>query len=252
MDNKNFVANEDATFVAVAGNSNSDLQQNSQAPSDMAPSPASSSSNPGPPPDYFTDDLPPAYQVASALPTYEEAELTKEGKLDPNLIGINVTEEPVSGESSSDEFEVRRGRTRAHLPGFTLLTFPMDDTDNQGSGSGGELTDTTLLGNDFIFFTAFTTSFLFNWIGFLLTMCFCRTIAAWYGALAGFGLSLAKWTLIVKHSTDFASGSDNTWLWWLFTTFGLIVCMRAIFQYLHIKRSWSSLSISARERLFFY
>ena len=46
-----------------------------------------------------------------------------------------------------------------------------------------------------------------------------------YGALAGFGLSLAKWTLIVKHSTDFASGSDNTWLWWLFTAFGMIVCM---------------------------
>ena len=54
-----------------------------------------------------------------------------EGKLDPNLVGINVSEETVSGESSSDEFEVRRGRTRAHLPGFTLLTFPMDDTDNQ-------------------------------------------------------------------------------------------------------------------------
>ena len=69
MDNKNFVANEDATFVAP----NSDLQQNSTQ-AEMAPP---SSSNPGPPPDYFTDDLPPAYQVASALPTYEEAELTK-------------------------------------------------------------------------------------------------------------------------------------------------------------------------------
>lgn len=245
MDNKNFVANEEATFVAPSQNS---PEMNSQPEMAVAPS----LNHPGPPPDYFTDDLPPAYQVASALPTYEEAELTKEGKLDPNLIGINVTEEAVSAESSSDEFEVRRGRTRAHLPGFTLLTFPMDDADNQGATGSGELTDTTLLGNDFVFFTAFTTSFLFNWIGFLLTMCFCRTIAAWYGALAGFGLSLAKWTLIVKHSTDFASGSDNTWLWWLFTTFGLIVCMRAIFQYLHIKRSWSTLSISARERLFFY
>ena len=30
-----------------------------------------------PPPDYYTDDVPPAYQVASALPTYEESELTK-------------------------------------------------------------------------------------------------------------------------------------------------------------------------------
>jgi len=250
MDNKNFVANEDATFVAPPRSTDSQ-QQNTQQ-TEMTTSPSTAVNHPGPPPDYFTDDLPPAYQVASALPTYEEAELTKEGKLDPNLVGVNVNEEAASaGESSSDEFEVRRGRTRAHLPGFTLLTFPMDDTDNQGPTSG-ELTDTTLLGNDFVFFTAFTTSFLFNWIGFLLTMCFCRTIAAWYGALAGFGLSLAKWTLIVKHSTDFASGSDNTWLWWLFTTFGLIVCMRAIFQYLHIKRSWSSLSISARERLFFY
>jgi len=242
MDNKNFVAHEDATFVA-------DAQATEGA------SCAAEQQHPGPPPDYFSEDMPPAYQVASALPTYEEAELTKEGKLDPNLIGINVTEEPNS-DSSSDEYEVRRGRgagnrSRGYLPGFTLLTLPIDDSE-QSSSTSGDLNDTTLLGNDFIFFTAFTTSFLFNWIGFLLTMCFCRTIAAWYGALAGFGLSLAKWTLIVKHSTDFATGTDNTWLWWLFTTFGLIVCMRAIFQYLHIKRSWSTLSISARERLFFY
>ena len=33
-----------------------------------------------------------------------------------------------------------------------------------------------------------------------------------YGALSGFGLSLAKWTLIVKNSTDLAS-ADNAWLW---------------------------------------
>jgi len=233
MDNKNFVTSDEATFVA-------------SSPPQQAPREAQGTQS-GPPPDYFTDDLPPAYQVASALPTYEESELTKEGKLDPNQIGLHES----GTESSSDEFEVRRGRRgiRGHLPGFTLLTLPLDGPDADGNG---DITDTTLLGNDFVFFTAFTTSFLFNWIGFLLIMCFCRTIAAWYGALAGFGLSLAKWTLIVKHSTDFASGSDNTWLWWLFTAFGMIVCMRAIFQYLHIKRSWSSLSTSARERLFFY
>ena len=105
-----------------------------------------------------------------------------EGKLDPNLIGINVTEE-ANSDSSSDEYEVRRGgrrsnRSRGYLPGFTLLTLPIDDSEQPGNTSG-DLNDTTLLGNDFIFFTAFTTSFLFNWIGFLLTMCFCRTIAAW-------------------------------------------------------------------------
>ena len=60
MDNKNFVASDDATFVAGAQVAANTEQQ-----------------NPGPPPDYFTEDLPPAYQVASALPTYEEAELTK-------------------------------------------------------------------------------------------------------------------------------------------------------------------------------
>jgi len=239
MDNKNFNnIDEEATFVASSSN----------PPTEQTPQlqQGSLQSGSGPPPDYFTDDLPPAYQVASALPTYEESELTKEGKLDPNQVGVHESE------SSSDEFEVRRGggrRMRGHLPGFTLLTLPLDGPETDVNG---DITDTTLLGNDFVFFTAFTTSFLFNWIGFLLIMCFCRTIAAWYGALAGFGLSLAKWTLIVKHSTDFASGSDNTWLWWLFTAFGMIVCMRAIFQYLHIKRSWSSLSTSARERLFFY
>ncbi len=41
-----------------------------------------------------------------------------------------------------------------------------------------EAADNLLLGNDFVFFTAFITAFLFNWIGFLLLMCFCHTIAA--------------------------------------------------------------------------
>jgi hypothetical protein len=41
-----------------------------------------------------------------------------------------------------------------------------------------DTSDGALLGNDFVFFTAFLTSFLFNWIGFLLLMCFCHTIAA--------------------------------------------------------------------------
>ena len=66
----------------------------------------------------------------------------------------------------------RAGPTAAP-PGFALLTFPsFDDSLNL------DVTDVALLGNDFVFFTAFLTSFLFNWIGFLLLMCFCHTIAA--------------------------------------------------------------------------
>lgn len=108
-----------------------------------------------------------------------------------------------------------------------------------------------LLGTDFIFFCSFFVAFLFNWIGFLLLMCFCHTIAGRYGALAGFGLSLAKWTLIVKHSTDLIS-SDNSWLWWLILAFGVLICVRAILQYIHVKREWRLLSRAAQERLVYF
>ena len=59
----------------------------------------------------------------------------------------------------------------------------------------------------------------------MLLMCFCHTIAARYGALAGFGLSLAKWTLIVKRSTDLVR-DENAWLWWLVLAFGFLICIR--------------------------
>ena len=95
--------------------------------------------------------------------------------------------------------------------------------------------DMALLGTDLAFFTAFLTAFLFNWVGFLLLMCFCHTIAARYGALAGFGLSLSKWTLIVKRSTDMVK-DENAWLWWLVLAFGFLICMRAcaqVYYFLH-------------------
>ncbi len=69
------------------------------------------------------------------------------------------------------------GSPGSALSGVTLLTLPTSDF-GDGSGGGGGNADTTLLGNDFVFFTAFVTAFLFNWIGFLLLMCFCHTIAA--------------------------------------------------------------------------
>jgi len=219
-----------------------------------------------PPPVYYPQgDLPPPYHVAATLPTYEEAELIKAGKLDQSQIHREVIPGHILGEEApTDGLRVsgglgglgggRRG-DGAPLRFATALTFPSLE-DPEVGGGGGHPSDAAaaaaqLLGNDFVFFTAFLTAFLFNWIGFLLLMCFCHTIAARYGALAGFGLSLAKWTLIVKNSTDFAS-SENSWLWWLITAFGMLVCMRAVFQYLHIKRSWRHLSSAARERLFFF
>ncbi|GFG36920.1 hypothetical protein Cfor_12466, partial [Coptotermes formosanus] len=128
---------------------------------------------------------PPPYEVATKLPTYEEVQ----------------REKTVQGEHTS--------------PRAPLAFLAIDTESPDGESESG------LLGTDFMFFTAFLVAFLFNWIGFLLLMCFCHTIAARYGALSGFGLSLAKWTLIVKHSTELAS-RENSWLWWLIMAFGNI------------------------------
>ena len=70
-----------------------------------------------------------------------------------------------------------------------------------------------------------TNRLTFSQVGFMLLMCFCHTIAARYGALAGFGLSLAKWTLIVKRNTDLVR-DENAWLWWLVLAFGFLICIR--------------------------
>ncbi|XP_023218690.1 NEDD4 family-interacting protein 2-like isoform X1 [Centruroides sculpturatus] len=111
--------------------------------------------------------------------------------------------------------------------------------------------DEDILGTDFLFFMSFFVAFLFNWVGFLLLLCFCHTLAGRYGALAGFGLSLTKWTLIVKHSTDLIT-TENEWLWWIIMAFGVLICARACLQYIHAKREWRLLNPIHRERLFFF
>ncbi|XP_063987743.1 NEDD4 family-interacting protein 1-like [Diachasmimorpha longicaudata] len=176
---------------------------------------------PPPKPDF---SAPPPYELATKLPSYEEVQREKTLQGEPIPTSMNL-----SG-------------LRAQQP-LTILA--IDPSATEGDPESG------LLGTDFIFFTAFLVAFLFNWIGFLVSMCFCHTIAARYGALAGFGLSLTKWTLIVKHSTDLASRA-NSWLWWLIMALGILICIRAITQYLNIKRGWKLLSGSAQERLLFF
>ncbi|XP_014487520.1 PREDICTED: NEDD4 family-interacting protein 1-like [Dinoponera quadriceps] len=177
---------------------------------------------PPPKPDF---SAPPPYEVATRLPSYEEVQREKnlQGEPHPQIHML--------------------GNVRAPQQPLTILAIDTEAAD--GDPESG------LLGTDFMFFTAFLVAFLFNWIGFLLLMCFCHTIASRYGALAGFGLSLTKWTLIVKHSTDLAS-RENSWLWWLIMAFGILICIRAIIQYLNIKRGWGLLSGSAQERLLFF
>lgn len=180
---------------------------------------------PPPKPDF---SAPPPYEVATKLPSYEEVqrEKTLQGETTPH-----------------PRPQILPGSIRP--PQQPLAFLALDTEAAEGDSESG------LLGTDFMFFTAFMVAFLFNWIGFLLMMCFCHTIASRYGALSGFGLSLAKWTLIVKHSTDLAS-RENSWLWWLIMAFGVLICVRAIIQYLNIKRGWRLLSGSAQERLLFF
>lgn len=173
------------------------------------------------PPPKADFSAPPPYEVATKLPSYEEVQLEK---------------------SLQGELHMPANHRAPQQP-LTILA--IDTETAEGDPESG------LLGTDFMFFTAFLVAFLFNWIGFLLLMCFCHTIASRYGALSGFGLSLTKWTLIVKHSTDLAS-RENSWLWWLIMGFGVLICARAIVQYLNIKRGWRLLPGSAQERLLFF
>ncbi|XP_017788583.1 PREDICTED: NEDD4 family-interacting protein 1-like [Habropoda laboriosa] len=177
------------------------------------------------PPPKADFSAPPPYEVATKLPSYEEVqrEKTLQGEPYPQIH--------------------MPGNIRTPQQPLTILA--IDTEAAEGDPESG------LLGTDFMFFTAFLVAFLFNWIGFLLLMCFCHTIASRYGALSGFGLSLTKWTLIVKHSTDLAS-HENSWLWWLIMGFGVLICARAIVQYLTIKRGWRLLPGSAQERLLLF
>lgn len=207
-----------------------------------------------PPPYEVTDNTihdpyaqPNHQEMTTKLPTYEEVQMEKMINHElPIPPGINSHMPPPPPPSITGHPLGPVGRTAGGANGGPAMTFIAIDTDGENINA-----DNSLLGTDIVFVTAFLVAFLFNWIGFLMLTCFCHTIAARYGALSGFGLSLAKWTLIVKHSTDFAS-HENSWLWWLIMAFGFLICVRALVQYISIKRTWRLLSTSAQERLLFF
>ncbi|XP_071066449.1 NEDD4 family-interacting protein 1 isoform X2 [Dasypus novemcinctus] len=127
---------------------------------------------------------PPSYNVATTLPSYDEAERTKAEATIPLVPG-------------RDEDFVGR-----------------DDFDDA---------DQLRIGNDGIFMLTFFMAFLFNWIGFFLSFCLTTSAAGRYGAISGFGLSLIKWILIVRFSTYFPGYFDGQyWLWWVFLV--LVFC----------------------------
>ncbi|XP_037721578.1 NEDD4 family-interacting protein 1-like [Drosophila subpulchrella] len=198
--------------------------------------------------DLMNAQLPP--EIHGKLPTYEEVQMEKSlnGELPPAFLTLPSSQQlppPPNPLLPPNPLRDGAAAVRSAQPALTFIAIDASDPENSLS------TTDNLLGTDIMFITAFIVAFLFNWIGFLMLTCFCHTIAARYGALSGFGLSLAKWTLIVKHSTDLAS-HENSWLWWLICAFGFLISIRALIQYVSIKRSWRLLSASAQERLLFF
>uniref|UniRef100_A0A8C6SFW2 Nedd4 family interacting protein 1, like n=1 Tax=Neogobius melanostomus TaxID=47308 RepID=A0A8C6SFW2_9GOBI len=156
---------------------------------------------------------PPSYNVATSLPSYDEAERTK---VETNVPLVN----------SRDEDYVTR-----------------DDFED---------TDQLRIGNDGIFMLTFFMAFLFNWIGFFLSFCLTTSAAGRYGAISGFGLSLIKWILIVRFSTYFPGYFDGQyWLWWVFLVMGFMLFLRGFINYARIRKMADSLSTLPRTRVLF-
>ncbi|KAK7098016.1 NEDD4 family-interacting protein 1-like isoform X1 [Littorina saxatilis] len=111
------------------------------------------------------------------------------------------------------------------------------------SGHSNEVFSDMAIGTDGMFICTFLISFLFNWLGFLLSLCLSNTVAGRCGALSGLGLSIIKWVAIVKHrqwASDFADG--DSWLWWLLFFCGFLLFIRGSVQYVRVKYEWAQLS----------
>ncbi|XP_044078762.1 NEDD4 family-interacting protein 1-like isoform X3 [Siniperca chuatsi] len=156
---------------------------------------------------------PPSYNVATTLPSYDEAERTKAETTVPLVTG-------------RDEDFVNR-----------------DDFEDA---------DQLRIGNDGIFMLTFFMAFLFNWIGFFLSFCLTTSAAGRYGAISGFGLSLIKWILIVRFSTYFPGYFDGQyWLWWVFLVLGFLLFLRGFINYARIRKMADTLSTLPRTRVLF-
>ncbi|XP_033955195.1 NEDD4 family-interacting protein 1-like isoform X1 [Pseudochaenichthys georgianus] len=173
---------------------------------------------------------PPSYNVATTLPSYDEAERTKAETSVPLVTGRQLqhpeTFDDVIRSSLEDEDFVAR-----------------DDFEDA---------DQLRIGNDGIFMLTFFMAFLFNWIGFFLSFCLTTSAAGRYGAISGFGLSLIKWILIVRFSTYFPGYFDGQyWLWWVFLVMGFLLFLRGFINYARIRKMADTFSTLPRTRVLF-
>ncbi|XP_077361895.1 NEDD4 family-interacting protein 1-like isoform X3 [Festucalex cinctus] len=176
---------------------------------------------------------PPSYNVATTLPSYDEAERSKMESGD----APSLTVRPHNGERVDTLDDIIRSS--------------LEDEDFV-SRDDFEDADQLRIGNDGIFMLTFFMSFLFNWMGFFLSFCLTTSAAGRYGAISGFGLSLIKWVLIVRFSTYFPGYFDGQyWLWWVFLVLGFLLFLRGFINYTRIRKMADTLSTLPRTRVLF-
>ncbi|KAF2357143.1 hypothetical protein FHG87_012103 [Trinorchestia longiramus] len=207
------------------------------------------------------EELGPPKVDLSAPPPYSELEdgdtayvIMEDSVCTVNLAGVAVV--PESGSEPPSYEEVQRIKAvEAQLESGDHILLPphtVTAADGEGSECGrGAGAHEDLLGTDMLFFLSFAAAFLFNWVGFVVLVCFCHSVAGRSGALAGFGLSLAKWALIMRHSAVLAKETNN-WLLWLIMLLGVVISMRSVLQYVKAKREWQRASTASRHRFLLF
>lgn len=128
-----------------------------------------------------------------------------------------------------------------------------EDVEQQSNDERNRLTDLAI-GTDGMFLCTFIMSFLFNWIGFLFSLCISQTVAGRCGALSGLGLSIVKWVAIVKHN-QWAEGfaEEDSWVWWLLILCGFMIFVRGSVQYARMKFEWNKfLSLGQTRRYYLF
>lgn len=149
-----------------------------------------------------TEALPlPSYETATKLPTYEEVEIEKEEEARWEVI------EALFGSSRNE---------------------PDDDEPR---------VDGVLVGNDCVFFAACLLGFFFNWVGLFIGYFFMYSLAGRYGALTGFGTSMVKWLLYLRHS-DCCQDlfvKNNVYVYALMNFAAFAIIFRGVFSWMKVR-----------------
>lgn len=183
--------------------------------------------NPGPP-----NQSPPPYTVSGGEPSHDHVEFSNE----PPPLYTDVVKLPTYNESENlvdddEDDEENEEHETSHGQRSIFFNWLHHDTVH----SDGERDSP--IGSDAWFMFSFMLALLFNWIGFLISYCFTNNLASYYGAIAGFGISLVKWTFIAQSSEwskEFMM--ENPWFCYAFGLFGMVMFMRGIFAYIQLKR----------------